>query len=121
MRGRMVEFYPDGESHLRSEKLDLKWSESLVAKIGYCVCGNCRRIVHGAESLTACPLPDCGAAWKQVVYVESITTFRHQRLGMFGKTVLGKVSPAPTRASKHSLPFIQRRMVQDNDVNTDLL
>ena len=117
----MVEFYPDGESHLRSEKLDLKWSESLIAKIGHCVCGSCRSTVHSAESLTSCPMPNCDATWKQVVYVESLATFHHQRLGMFGKTVLGSVSLAASRDSRHSLPFIRRRPVQDNDVNPDLL
>lgn len=109
----MAEFYPDGESNHRSEKLDIKWSESLIAKVGTCFCGSCRSTIHDAEHVTRCPDPACAIDWRQVIYLETIVTFRHHRLPMIGKAVLPLFERPKPSASKPSYPFIGRRAVED--------
>ena len=109
----MVEFYPDGESNHRSEKLDIKWSESLIAKVGKCICGGCRTTVRDAETLLYCPSPDCAILWKQVIFLETIVSFRHCSLPMFGKAVLPTHEQPIQSTGKPIYPFIGRRAVED--------
>lgn len=109
----MVEFYPDGESNHRSEKLDIKWSESLIAKVGKCLCGSCRTTIHDAETLLHCPSPGCATQWKQVIFLETIVSFRHLSLPMFGKAVLPTHERLSRPTDKPIYPFIGRRAVED--------
>lgn len=117
----MVEFYPDGESNHRSEKLAIKWSESLIVQVGKSFCGSCRVTIHGAEELSSCPASDCGIDWQQVIYTETIVAFRHKYLPMVGKAVL-PMFERPKRPDASPLyPFIGRRAVENVTLVDDVL
>lgn len=109
----MAEFYPDGESHLRSEKLDIAWRESLIVKIGRASCGNCRAAVPEPETSTRCPQPDCDTDWRQAIYLESIDSFRHQTLPMIGKAAISSLHASPRKTRDDHLPFIRGRFVKN--------
>lgn len=92
----MVEFYLDGESHLRSETLELSWAKSLVIKFGRAACGQCRRAVTEADERIRCPSPTCDIAWEQVIYSETTDSFRHRSLPMIGRSAV--------YSGRHSVP-----------------
>ena len=118
----MAEFYPDGESSHRSEKLDIKWSESLIVQIGKNYCGDCRMSLKGAEELIACPAADCETVWKQVIYVETIVPFRHRYLPMVSRAVLPRKETTPSRPEpSFPYPQIGRRAVENTLITCDLL
>lgn len=119
----MAEFYPDGETSHRSEKLAINRTESLFAFKGRQVCGCCRLTIHHAETKTQCPALDCKTVWKQVIYVEPTISFRHESLPMISEAVLPRFDSLPGHLkNKRSLfPNLGRRAVENINLTDDIL
>ena len=117
----MVEFYPDGEFPFRSEKLDVAWHESLVVKVGSAACGHCRTRIANPEEQVCCSKSGCNTTWKQAIYLETTTKFRHHYLPMIGRSaVRGLQKPEPNRPP-HMYPNIRSRHVTDIKLVGDFL
>lgn len=111
----MNQFYYGSEHGRRSERLDCKFSESIISANGRCYCGKCNKIVLMNERPTTCRNKECGAAWKQIILMHTGNVIERAHLPTIGIDVVSKPREDIDSNTKHELGMRSIRTVTVTD------